>query len=88
MANSSFTLEVMVASIADKLMAMKWERAVNNGTGRDLVVLKASVVDGELEKLGLQLHGAPRNANGVVDGLRSRRDRGRVAAAQSGIRVT
>lgn len=55
MANSSFTLG-MVASIADKLNAMKSERdAVNSGTGRDLVVLKASVVDAELEKLDLKL---------------------------------
>jgi hypothetical protein len=54
-ANSSFTLG-MVAFIADKLTAMKGERdAVNNGTGRDLVVLKASVVDAELEKLDLKL---------------------------------
>jgi hypothetical protein len=54
-ANSSFTLG-MVASIADKLTAMKRERdAVNNGTGRDLVVLKASVVDAELGKLDLKL---------------------------------
>jgi len=55
MANSSFTLG-MVASIADKLTVMKTERdAVNKGTGRDLVVLKASVVDAELEKLDLKL---------------------------------
>ena len=55
MANSSFALG-MVASIADKLTAMKRERdAVNNGTGRDLVVLKASVVDAELGKLDLKL---------------------------------
>ena len=55
MANSSFTLG-MVASIADKLAAMKRGRdAANNGTGRGLVVRKASVVDAELEKLGLQL---------------------------------
>ena len=54
-ANSSFTLG-MVASIADKLAAMKRERdAVRNGTGRDLVVLKASVVDAELAKLDLKL---------------------------------
>jgi hypothetical protein len=54
-ANSSFTLG-MVASIANNLKAMKRERdAVNNGTGRDLVVLKASVVDAELEKLDLKL---------------------------------
>jgi len=55
MVNSSFTLG-MVASIADKLKAMKRERdVVNNGTGRDVVVLKASVVDAELEKLNLNL---------------------------------
>ena len=54
-ANSSFTLG-MVGSIADKLTAMKRERdAVNNGTGRDLIVLKASVVDAELGKLDLKL---------------------------------
>src|SRR5271155_2675510 len=54
-ANSSFMLG-MVASIADKLTGMKQERdAVTNGTGRDLVVLKASVVDAELEKLDLKL---------------------------------
>ena len=54
-ANASFTLG-MVASIADKLNAMKRERdAVRNGTGRDLVVLKASVVDAELAKLDLKL---------------------------------
>lgn len=54
-ANGSFTLG-MVASIADKLTAMKASRdAVNAGSGRDLVVLKASVVDAELGKLGLNL---------------------------------
>jgi hypothetical protein len=55
MANTSFNLG-MVASIADKLTVMKKERdAVNSGTGRDLVVLKASVVDAELERLDLML---------------------------------
>jgi Protein of unknown function (DUF2786) len=55
LANSSFTLG-MVASIADKLVAMKRERdAVKNGTGRDLVVLKASIVDTELARLDLKL---------------------------------
>jgi hypothetical protein len=54
-ANSSFTLG-LVASIADKLTEIKRERdAVNNGMGRDLVLLKASVVDAELEKLDLKL---------------------------------
>ncbi len=55
MANTSFNLG-MVASIADKLTAMKIERdAVNNGTRRDLVILKTSVVDAELERLDLKL---------------------------------
>ena len=55
MANTSFNLG-MVSSIADKLTAMKKERdAVKNGTGRDLFVLKASVVDAELERLDLNL---------------------------------
>src|SRR6202047_2025837 len=59
-ANSSFTLG-MVASVADKLTAMKAERdALNNGTGRDLVVLKASVVDAELDKLDLKLRAVRR----------------------------
>jgi hypothetical protein len=55
-ANASFALG-MVASIADKLVAMKAARdEANHRTGRDLVVLKAEVVDTEIEKLGLKLH--------------------------------
>ncbi len=55
LANASFALG-MVASIADKLMAMKAGRdEVINSTGRGLVVLKAAVVDTELEKLDLKL---------------------------------
>jgi hypothetical protein len=55
MANASFALG-MVASIADKLTAMKSGRdEANHSTGRDLVVLKAAVVDAELEKLDLKL---------------------------------
>jgi hypothetical protein len=55
MANGSFTLG-MVASIADRLIAMKAERdAVARSTGRDLVVLKTAVVEAELEKLNLTL---------------------------------
>lgn len=60
LANASFALG-MVASIADKLMAMKAARdEVVSGTGRGLVVLKAAVVDTELEKLDLRLRTAPR----------------------------
>lgn len=60
LANASFALG-MVASIADKLLAMKAARdEVVSGTGRGLVVLKAAVVDTELEKLDLKLRTAPR----------------------------
>jgi hypothetical protein len=60
MANTSFALG-MVASIADKLTAMKAGRdEANNRTGRDLVVLKAAVVDTELEKLDLKFQTVPR----------------------------
>ena len=53
--NSSFALG-MVASIAEKLTAMKAARdQVNQSTGRGLVVLKASVVDAEFGKLALNL---------------------------------
>jgi hypothetical protein len=55
MANASFTLG-MVASIAEKLATMKAARDEgNHRTGRDLVVLKAAVVDTEIEKLGMKL---------------------------------
>ena len=55
MANASFALG-MVASIADKLMAMKMGRdRANKEIGRNLIVVKAAVVDVELEKLGLEL---------------------------------
>jgi hypothetical protein len=65
LANSSFTLG-MVASIADKLTTMKAERdAVNNTTGRDLVVLKAAVVDAEFEKLDLNLRSVRRQSRMV-----------------------
>ena len=55
LANASFALG-MVASIADKLVAIKASRdSVNHGTGRGLVVLKTSVVDAEFDKLDLKL---------------------------------
>ena len=60
MANASFALG-MVASIADKLTAMKAGRdEANHRRGRDLVVLKTSAVDNEIEKLGLKLRTVPR----------------------------
>lgn len=65
MANASFMLG-MVASIADKLTAMKAGRdQANNDAGRDLVVLKSAVVDAELDKLDLKLTTVPRAARFV-----------------------
>jgi hypothetical protein len=55
LANASFSLG-MIASIADKLSAMAAARQeAKRGSGRDLVVLKTSVVDAEFEKLDLVL---------------------------------
>jgi hypothetical protein len=55
LANASFSLG-MVASIADKLTAMKASRdQVTRSTGRGLVVLKTSVVDAEFDKLDMKL---------------------------------
>jgi hypothetical protein len=64
-ANASFTLG-MVASIADKLNAMKAGRdQAHNGAGRDLVVLKSAVVEAELDKLDLKLRTVHRPARMV-----------------------
>ena len=52
-ANASFTLG-MLASIADKLAAMKAARARAPPGGRAIVVAKQAVVDAEIEKLGLE----------------------------------
>jgi hypothetical protein len=51
---SASFLHGMAASVSARLLAMKQERdTVNAGTGRDLVVVKQAVVDGELERLGM-----------------------------------
>ncbi len=61
LANASFALG-MVASIADKLAAMKAERdGANEGGGRrGLVVVKTAVVEAEFAKLDLDLRSVPR----------------------------
>jgi hypothetical protein len=59
LANASFAMG-MIASIAAKLTRMKAARnETNRSTGRDLVVVKASVVDAELARLDLDLRRAP-----------------------------
>jgi hypothetical protein len=56
----------MVASIADRLVAIKAGRdQVNESTGRGLVVLKTSVVDAEFAKLDLKLR-AQRSTSRMV----------------------
>ncbi|UDL96025.1 DUF2786 domain-containing protein [Lichenihabitans sp. PAMC28606] len=53
LANASFTLG-MVTSIANKLDAMKTDRdQANAKSGRDLVVVKTSIIEQDLSKLGL-----------------------------------
>jgi hypothetical protein len=82
MANASFALG-MVASIADKLTAIKAARdTMNSGTGRGLVVLKGSVVAAEFEKLGLGLRTVDRPGRMVSP---SAYDAGGVAGASLAI---
>jgi hypothetical protein len=65
LANASFALG-MVASIAEKLTAMKASRdQVNHSTGRGLVVLKTSVVDAEFDKLDMKLRTVRSNSRMV-----------------------
>ena len=53
----------MVASVADKISTMRVARdARNAGSGRDLVVLKSSILDAELKKLDLKLQGVRRSS--------------------------
>ncbi len=55
LANASFALG-MVSSIAGKLDAMKADRdRANARTGRAMVVVKTSIVDADLERLGITL---------------------------------
>jgi hypothetical protein len=69
LANASFTLG-MCASIADRLVAMKAERdGVIQSSGRGLVVLKAAVVDTELQKLGLKLRAVQEGPGRMISPL-------------------
>jgi hypothetical protein len=65
LANASFAMG-MIASIAARLAAMKAARDVaNRSTGRDLVLVKSSVVDAEMAKLDLNLRSV-RSASRMV----------------------
>jgi len=83
MANASFALG-MVASIADKLTAMKAGRdKANSGSERTLVFLKVALVDAEFGEARLEPADAARHKpHGVDHGLRSRRRRGGVVGLQ------
>jgi hypothetical protein len=51
---SSSFLHGMASSVAEKLRTMKSQRdEIHRATGRDLVVVKAALVDEELAKLGM-----------------------------------
>ncbi len=69
MANASFALG-MIDSIASRLLNLKSERDEKNRTGgRDLILLKASIVDAELASLGVQLRpvvGLGRMVSGIA----------------------
>ena len=62
LANTSF-LVGMAVSIGDRLMTMKAER--QTGDGRELVVIKTSVLDAELKAMNLQLCEAA-NASRII----------------------
>ena len=65
MANASFTLG-MAMSIGSKLNEMKEQRdVIKKGGGRDLVVLKSSIVETEVKKLDLKLRPVRRQARMV-----------------------
>ena len=65
MANASFTLG-MAVSIGTKLNEMKAQRDfIKKGGGRDLVVLKSSIVETEINKLDLKLRPVRRQARMV-----------------------
>jgi hypothetical protein len=78
--------------IRDKLAGMKAERDAANRrlTGRDLVPLKASVVDEELEKLGLSFHAKAQNRKRKVapDAYNAGRAAGRKFEPQRSVPVT
>ena len=74
--------------IAEKLRTMKAERdaAQRQSSGRDLVPLKASVIDEELDKLGYAFHKKTLRRKRVVSGAyQAGRDAGRKFEPRRGI---
>jgi hypothetical protein len=75
--------------IADKLKSMKAERDAANrlSAGRDLVPMKASVIDDELEKLGLAFHAKAQSRKRSVapDAYRAGRAAGRKFEPRRGV---
>lgn len=75
--------------ICDKLMTMKAERDAANrfSTGRDLVPIKASVIDDELGKLGLSFHVKAESRKRLVapDAYHAGREAGRKFEPRRGV---
>lgn len=75
--------------ICDKLTSMKAERDAANrrSTGRDLVPLKTSIIDDEMEKLGLSFHAKAQNRKRKVapDAYRTGREVGRKFEPRRGV---
>jgi hypothetical protein len=75
--------------IYDKLTSMKAERDAANrrSTGRDLVPLKSSILDDEMEKLGLSFHAKASNRKRKVapDAYRTGREVGRKFEPRHGV---
>jgi hypothetical protein len=75
--------------ICDKLRSMKAERDAANrlSTGRDLVPIKASVIEDELEKLGLSFHVKTESRKRMVapDAYHAGREAGRKFEPRRGV---
>jgi hypothetical protein len=87
---SARSFEIGLAhGICDKLTSMKRERDAANrrSTGRDLVPLKTSIIDDEMEKLGLSFHakGQKRKRKVAPDAYRAGREAGRKFEPRRGV---
>jgi len=87
---SARSFEIGLAhGICDKLTSMKAERDAANrrSTGRDLVPLKTSIIDDEMEKLGLSFHakGQTRKREVAPDAYRTGREVGRKFEPRRGV---
>jgi hypothetical protein len=87
---SARSFEIGLAhGICEKLTSMKAERDAANrrSSGRDLVPLKTSIIDDEMEKLGLSFHAKGQNRKRKVapDAYRTGREAGRKFEPRRGV---